>query len=103
MRNNERKREFSRNDNNMSTINGVSIDRSLDIDLFERERSEVNDPRIVEIESVSDNININNSNELSTELNEPNNQNETNDSNFNISQNKNNQSQPQMEPEPNYK
>ena len=84
----------------MSTINGVSIDRLLDIDLFEWERNEVNDPRIVDIESVPDNINISNSNELTTELNEPNNQNETNDSNFNILPNINNQSQPQMESEP---
>ena len=71
----------------------------MDIDFFERERTEVDGPRIVEIESVPYNVN-NNSNELTTELNELNKRIESNDSNFNIVQNINNQSQPQIESEP---
>ena len=100
MRTNERKRELSKDNNETNTINGVEINRILDIDFFERESTEVEGPRIVEIESVPDNVNNNNSSELNTELNEPNNQIEPNDSNFNIVQDINNQLQPQFEPEP---
>ena len=56
MRTNERKRELSRDNNETNTINGVEISRFLDIDFFERESIEVNEPRIIEIESVPNNV-----------------------------------------------